>query len=170
MLRLPLPLCTYAIITTCPFSKTFCPLSSRRHLPVDEPHNAHEMGDTGIVRLAISQATNKKNKGPVTVPDNRCSISVPLEEHQLCTIISHIHEVCRLAYMPAYFVRSQLYPSRARHILQRQVRWCAPTPDYRTHGNFTAQFWLTLIPVTHKLSCKWSCGLIASRFRGYTGK
>lgn len=143
MLRLPLPLCTYAIITTCPFSKAFWPLSSQRHLPVDETHSTHETGDTGIVRLAISQATNKKNTSPVTVPDNRCSITEPLDEHQLCTIIWHVHEVCCLAHRPAYFVRSQLYPSGARHIIVRRVRWCAPTPDYRTCGNFTARFWLT---------------------------
>ncbi len=104
MLCLPLPLCSYAIVTTCPFSKTFCPLSSQRHLPVDETHITHEMGVAGIVRLAISQATNRENRSPVTVPDNRCSITEPLDEHQLCTIISHIHEVCCLAYMSACFV------------------------------------------------------------------
>lgn len=100
-LCLLLPLCAYAIIMTC--SSTFCPLSSHRHLPVDETHITHQMGDTEIVRLAISLATNKKNKSPVTVPDSRCSITEPLDEHQLCTIISHIHKVCCLAYMPAFF-------------------------------------------------------------------
>lgn len=117
-------------------------------MPVDETHITHQMGDTGIVRLAISLATNKKNKSPVTVPDSRCSITEPLDEHQLCTIISHIRKVCCLAYMPAFFVGSQLYPSRARHIIVWRVRWCAPTPDYRTAGNFTAQLWLLVIPAT----------------------
>lgn len=52
-----------------------------------------EMGDGGIVILAISQGANKKNKSPVTVPDSRCSITEPLDELQLCSIISHLQEV-----------------------------------------------------------------------------
>lgn len=153
MLCLPPPLCTSAIITTRPSTKTFCPLSSQRHLPVEETHITHEMGDTGIVRSAISQATNKKNKSPVTLPDNRCSITEPLNEHQLCTIISHTDEACSLTCMSEYLVVLQPHPSRAHHIIARQVRWRAPTPDYLTHGNFTAQLWLTLIPVTHMSGC-----------------
>lgn len=104
------------------------------------------MGDSGIVRLATSQSTNKKSKSPVSARQQmqyQCAAGrAPTVHH------NHIHEVCCLAYTAACFVSSQLHPSRA-HIILRQVWWCCPTPDYCIHG----QFWLTLIPVTHMLSC-----------------
>lgn len=80
------------------------------------------------VRLAISLATNKKNKSPVTVPDNRCSISEPLDEHQLCTIISHIHKVRCLAYMPGFFCQiTALSQQAASHYSMRGKVMCPNT-------------------------------------------
>lgn len=113
-----------------------------------------EWEKTGL--LAISQTTNRKNKSPVTAPGNRCNGTEPLDQHQVCTIISHVHEVSCLASIPACFVTLwQLYPSRPCHITVRQVGGRAPAPDYPIHDSFTARFLAPARSANTSQSCEW---------------
>lgn len=139
MLRLSLPLRTSTVITTPSFRETFCPICFQ--LPENETHITHETGESegGLhTHTQLIRKTTVQSQFQATDAVSPCHG----DEHQLCAVISHIHQVCRLA-RGAHRVRSHLYP--AGLVTLCYDRWGdeAPAPDYRTHGNFAS----------HLLSC-----------------
>lgn len=72
------------------------------------------------------EATNKRNTSLVTVSDNRCSVTVPLREHQLCSIMSQ--SLSRLSATQVYFVRSHFNPAGHCHATLQQIRWWCTSP------------------------------------------
>lgn len=108
------------------------------------------MGHSAFVRLAISLAANKNNRRPDTVPDSRCNIAEPLDEHQLCIVISHISQGVLSGMHAGTFCQIAALSQQASSYYSIAGKVMSPTSDHCKRGTFTG---LAQLPQSHLSEC-----------------